>query len=473
MPRFILFVILTAIFLAGCVGPAPAPRINKNIVTTNFGASQAPVTDAWWQSFDDEVLNALVSRALTENFSLRSARARVERVSATVRQQPEGGLIEALHEVGILKDRYQAKAGFWGYSASVAMSYELNLWETISPELLPAEIQVWASRADLSAAAINLSANVAKSYFALIKSRAELQLLQRQTRINNEILQLLGTNRHGTPQPDETMRQQQLIAATDTQRIEAEARHQLLTHQLAVLVGAPVSEFELPPTLPQLKKLPPLPYSGIPAEWLMRRPDLQAAFLRIQVVDPTVARIVASYFPKINLSTLVSPVHMLEDWLMAVASKISLPLLERVNINVDFDLTEKRQAEALAEYRQKVLTAVREVEDVLVAEKRDRELFKSLTERVKLARDAFTHLKYRYANGVVDYFEVYTALRDLQNLEQKHLMAKLALPLNRVAVAHALAGSWNQPQPIRQPTLQSASLFEMLKHQRAYGERAG
>lgn len=470
-PLRFLATALMAVLLAGCAGTSQLPLVRDALAAADV--SQAPMTDAWWRSFNDENLDELMTRALTENFSLRSSKARVERIRATTGRPGGGALVAALAEAGVLKDRYQASAGFWRYRATVAMSYKLDLWETLSPAMLPADIQAHASRADLSASAITLSASVAQTYFALIKNRAELKLLQRQSTANHEVLELLTSNRFGTAESDEVLRQRQLIAEADTQRIEAEAQQQILTHQLAVLVGAPVSEFELPSALPPLTQLPPLSYEGIPAEWLMRRPDLQAAFLRIQVADPDIASIVASFFPRVNLSTIVSPAHLLEEWLLGIASRLSLPLLDRLNIKLDVDLAEVEQAEALADYRQKVLTALREVEDALVAEQRDRALFSSLAHRLALARDTFVQLKYRYANGVVDYFEVFTALRDLQALEREHLVAKLALPLNRITLAHALAGSWTRPLPGRQQTLQSASLFEMLKYQRAYDERAG
>lgn len=463
--KLVCFTLLLSTVLMGCASSGNIARLSQKAVepapasASLVGAQQIqlPMTDAWWTPFEDDVLDRLISQALTGNFSLHSAQARVERASAMA-GQPGGGLLPAMSNIGLLGDRFEASAELWGYSSRIAMSYEVDLWDKFLPGTLPKNLQVSASKAELSASVITLSANVANTYFALVKSQEELRLLEHQSAINKEVLALVTENAHGTLQPDELLRQRQLVAESETQRIRVEAGQRLLTHQLAALVGASASEFTLPEDLPSLTMLPALPYTGVPAEWLLRRPDLQASFLRIRSLDPDIAQMVASFFPRVNLSSLVSPAHLLEDWLLGLASKLSLPLLDRANVAFEVDLAEAKQAEALADYRHKVMTAVQEVEDAMVAEERDRSLARSLGQRLALAQGAFGHLKHRYAEGEVEYFEVFTTLRDMQLLERERLAAKLALSLDRVAIARALAGSWNQPQNNVIEMLRSAAL---------------
>ena len=77
---------LCAVLLAGCaVGPnykrppvaAPAAFRNDTDVTTNSFANLP-----WWQIFHDETLQNLVRVALTNNYDLRIAVARVEQEQA-------------------------------------------------------------------------------------------------------------------------------------------------------------------------------------------------------------------------------------------------------------------------------------------------------------------------------------------------------------------------------------------------------
>lgn len=476
---FLLLISVSMVWvLSGCAGSGPAQVSayalpdHGALMPTATPALAAPAGDGWWRDFGDETLNGLVEQALSNNFSLHSVRARVERAQAMANRSGDG-LVPELQQLGVMERRYQLEAGLWRYSADLALSHEsIEAWKELAARVVPADFQLQASRANLSALAIGLSASVARTYFAVVKNHAELRLLQHQLARNQEVLELMHEPSYSTPQPDELFRQRQLVAETEARSIAAEARQQTLTHQLAVLVGAPVADFRLPHRLPDLKALPPLPYRGVPAEWLMRRPDLQAAFFSIQRVSPDLAELVTAHLPSFKLTALVAPTRLLEDWVLGLVSKASGALLGRMNISLETALARTEEAEALANYRHEVLSAAREVEDALVAEHRDRLLLGSIGRRLTLAEDAVVHLRYRYANGVVGYFELYTALRDLQALERERLSMELALSLNRISVAHALAGSWERSGPIIPQMLQSASRSRVLRERGSGGDNA-
>ncbi len=449
--------------LLGCAGPELV-RDSGNLMPNEVSqATAVPVPNTWWRHFEDETLNTLVEQALADNFSLQSVKARVERSAALAlrdklglpaQQGNDGTTLWAEESSGLLP------------AASVAMSYELDLWERLPSMPPPANSAAFTDLIELNASAITLSANVANSYFALSKGRAELDLLERQVATSRQMLELVESARaEGRATPDEVLRQRLWVDSAESRRIQAQAREQRHTHQLAVLVGKPVSQFELPASASTLQPLPSLPADDLPAEWLQRRPDIQASFLRIRSTDTGTAEAIASGLPPMNLYSIltraaVSPNELVQSLLVGVASRLSAPILDRFDGYLDVNLHENadQSEQARADFRQNVLTAVQEVEDALVTERHDRELLNSLSGRLYTTRRVFHHLRQRYAEGEVGFFEVFTALRDVQALEQQHLSTRLELMLGRVSLARALAGGWSQPQNDLQKLLRSASL---------------
>ncbi|MBS3805684.1 MAG: TolC family protein [Oleiphilaceae bacterium] len=457
----ILSALLAVMLSLGCAGPEIA-REPSNILPSDVSSAPAvPIINAWWENFDDVTLNKLTEQALADNFSLKSVKTRVER-SAMLALQDKLGLPAQKGNDGTTLWAYEG-SGLLPLSASIAMSYQLDLWEKLPSMPLAASSEHFANLIKLSTAAINLSANVANTYFSLSKSRAELNLLERQAATSREILELVESARaEGLAAPDEVLRQRLWVASAESRRIEAEAQQQRHTHQLAVLVGKPVSQFELPATASRLHPLPSLSEDELPSQWLQSRPDIQAAFLGIRSTDPGTVGTIGSGMPAINLYSILAkaafaPTELVQGLLVDLVSQLSAPALDKFDDYLEVNLGETEQAQA--HFRQEVLTAFQEVENALTTERHNQALLSSQSDRLYMTRRVFHHLRQRYAEGDVGFFEVFTALQDVQSLEHQHLSTRLALMLNQVTVAQALAGGWTHPHKDLQKLLRSASLF--------------
>ncbi|WP_166259200.1 TolC family protein [Marinobacter salicampi] len=457
----ILLPFFAVILSAGCAGPGIV-REQTSILPSEISLATAnPVANVWWEHFDDKTLNALVERALTDNFSLQSVKVKVER-SAMLALQDKLGLPPQVGRGGITLRTYEGN-GVLPVSARIVTSYKFDLWEKLPPTLIASNSPLFDDLIELSSSAITLSANVANTYFSLSKGRAELGLLERQAATSRELLGLVESAREeGRATTDEVLRQRLWVASAESRRIEAQAVQQRHTHQLAVLVGQPVSQFELPATASTLQPLPSLLEDELPSQWLHSRPDIQSAFLRTRSTDTDTAGLIASGVPPINLYSMLtkaafSPTELVQDVLAELVSQLSAPLFDKFDSYLDINLGETEQAQA--DFRQMVLTAFQEVEDALAAERHNQALLSSQSGRLYTTRRVFHHLRQRYAGGDVDFFEVFTALQDVQTLEQEHLSTRLALMLDRVTVARSVAGGWTHPNNELQKLLRIASLF--------------
>jgi outer membrane protein TolC len=106
---------------------------------------------------------------------------------------------------------------------------------------------------------------------------------------------------------------------------------------------------------------------------------------------------------------------------------------------------DRRQAladENLSAYRQAVLTAIKEVEDALVSEVKQREYIKALENVLVTARRALEEAGIRYRNGLTDYLPVLTQLLAVQNLERNLIRQRASLLNARISLYRSLGGTW-------------------------------
>lgn len=446
--------------LAGCAGLRPEPLdVGEVPVPPAFSqAGRQPLPDRWWRHFNDPRLDALVGQALGENFSLAAARDRLRQAEAAARvsgaaRRPR---VDLRAEAGTRRASGAARSEEW--SLGPAASYELDLWGRLSSAARAAALDAQATGAELDAAAISLSAETARAYYELLHQQGTGELLRSQRDTSRRVLELVELRfRNGRASADEVLRQRQLIDQTEAALVRVEAATELLNHRLAVLLGRPPRSLSVAADA-AVVEVPPLPAAGLPSEWLQRRPDLREAFLRLRAADARLAAAVADQYPRIDLSASIqsaagSPGGLFSGWLGSLAASLAAPLFDGGRRRAEVERTEAARAAALNDYGQAVLTALREVEDALAAERRDRALLETLTAQSARAERIVEQLRLRYLNGSVSYLDVLDALASQQQLARDLLAARWALVQDRIELARALAGGWDariEPQPLLQ-----------------------
>ena len=242
--------------------------------------------------------------------------------------------------------------------------------------------------------------------------------------------------------------QKQIVESVRAEIPLVEAQEQLLRHELAVLLGKP------PRTLLSIRRenlpaLTALPATGIPADLLSARPDLQAAGMRLKAADWQVAAARANRLPAISLTAQArygnSDMDVLFDnWLLSLAGNLTAPIFDGNLRAAEVDRTLAVADENLAAYRRTVLTAIKEVEDALVSESKQREHIKGLEKEANTAKKALAEAGNRYRNGLTDYLPVLTQLLTFQRLERDLIQQKTNLLIARINLYRALGGRWTE-----------------------------
>jgi len=426
------------------------PEPTTNLPDSFSVNGQQSLDDRWWQAFNDARLNGLVERALSDNFSLAASYQRLLQARATADRQA-AGLLPSL-DASLGAERQESEnASSESFSAGLSAGYEVDLWGRVQSLAEAERLRASASQADYQAAAVSLSGEIANTWFQLVEQRAQWELARDQLTTNQNVLSLIET-RFSAGQSDsaDVLRQRQLVSSSRERLSAIEGDTAVLENQLAVLVGESPGQTTLPKTA-KLPKLPPLPDTGVPAERVQRRPDVQQAWRVVQAADQDLAAAISNRFPRLSLEVSVNnqtrnASELFDNWLATLAGNLVLPLVDGGERRADVTRSQAVFDERVQGYRQSVLTALQEVEDALALERQQTRRLESLAQQIELAKASYRQLRTRYLNGAVSYIEVLNALQDQQDLQRTQLTARQQRLNYRVTLYRALAGRIEDPE---------------------------
>ncbi|WP_165855520.1 efflux transporter outer membrane subunit [Marinobacter sp. JSM 1782161] len=453
--RFSLTLLLGALGLVGCVSTptetVPQPVTLPASFSGTPEAGDIRLTRQWWHHFDDPRLDEVVAAAVDGSFSLASARARLRQARAAARIAGADQLptLDANADAGITR---QDGSSSENYRVGASASYEVDLWGRIGAGVESARLEAQASEADLDAAYISLTASTADTFYRVLRQRAIVDLLDRQRATNEQVADLISVRyRNGQAQFDELLRQRRLAEASVSDLLSARATLKDLRHQLAALMGQPANTLALPAGT-AITELPPMPGVGLPSQWLNQRPDLRAAWQRVQSADADVAVAIAEQYPRLDLSASLetaatSPSDLFEDWVSSLAAALAVPIFRGGALEAEVDRSTAARDVAFNDYAQTVVDAVAEVETALSNAHYDQERLISLNRQLRLAEEVVERLRQRYIGGAAEYLDVLSALTTLQSVQRQQLEAQWALLLDRIVLIRTIAGGWDTAGP--------------------------
>lgn len=429
--------------LTACAG-APVPvepdaRVETPAEFTSVG--EAAVVGRWWETFADGHLNAHIAQALRRNRDLESIRHAFRAACAAARgaagaRYPtvdlfvDGG---ASREDGGARDESGDIGG--------AVSFEVDLWGRLEATRRAAVFEAHARHADIQAARVSLTAEVARAWYRLVEAQLQVAVLDEQIEANQRIRELIEPRVVAQQlRAVDLMRQDALIEATREERIDAVAEGRLLRNQLAVLTGQAPGAISAPAVL-RLVDLPALPRTGVPIDTVRRRPDVEAARRRVMAADQELGAALLDRYPQLSVdASLGSASGVFEGFIASFAAGALASLFDGGVRRAEIDRSWADRDRLLAQYGQAVLVALREVEDALVEETRQRERLASVERQLELTRASATRLRDDYLDGQGSYIDVLNAMTSEQDLRREVLSTRRLLIEARVGLHRALAG---------------------------------
>ncbi|MGE9297222.1 MAG: efflux transporter outer membrane subunit [Puniceicoccales bacterium] len=430
--------------MAGCATKEIEPPVEVPGAFSQSGTAVVP--DRWWTAFNDPGLDEHMERALAFNLTLEAAWERLQEAQAVVNR--ESAAMYPNFDAVFDGDYSQVHSNrVEGYSFGLVAEYEVDLWGRIRSLVEAEEFRSEATFYDYQTAALTLSAEVARTYFQLVESQNQRDLLHEQIRINENVLSSLKTRfGAGLIRSADILRQEQLIEATREQIIVEEATIGVLENKLAVLQGRP-PEMGEPVQDEVLPELPPMPNTGLPAALVQRRPDVQSAYSLVRAANADLAAAITNQYPRLTLSASLetaatNPSDLFGTWVRSIAGQVVAPIFDAGRRASEVERNEAVERRRVLDYGQSVLVAFQEVEDSLVLEQKQIERITSIRRQLQLSRSSYNRLQIEYFNGITEYLDVLTALIEEQRLQRDLLLAHRNLLEFRIGLYRALAGGF-------------------------------
>ncbi|WP_309021757.1 efflux transporter outer membrane subunit [Pelagicoccus sp. SDUM812002] len=402
----------------------------------------------WWTAFADPVLNKRVEKALAANRSLEATWQSVEEARAIVTRSRANLYPNLDASVSATEVKPEDGPARESYQATLEAAYEVDIWGRVRSSARAEQARLTASYYDYQSAALSLAAEVATLHFQLVEQHLQGDLIASQVEANRKVLESLRNRfNSGLIRSSDILRQEQLVENSLEQAIVIEAQIAVYEHAMSILLGETPQQSSNTDrnSSAHLPAVPDLPATGVPSELVTKRPDVRAVFQVVAAANSELASAIADRFPTLSIGASISSVttnwsDIFETWIRELAAEVLAPLFDGGNRRAIVKQSEATVRRLLAEYEQRVLVALQEVEDALVLETAQSKRITSKSRQVELAQNAYQQLQSEYTNGVSDYLNLVTALIDLQSLQRDLVEAQRIKIEYRIALYRALAG---------------------------------
>ena len=417
--------------------------------------AEAKLTDTWWTAFDSAELNQLMATARASNFDIKAALARIAQARAQIRGA-EAALYPTFDASG--------SAGRSGandntpdgnsYRGNLAVSYELDLWGANRAAVSGAEAAAAATAYDAVALDLVLQGDVANAYVTYLALGERLRVAQANLRLARDVLALVEEQAAaGAVSGLELAQQRQQVASIAAQIPDLEGQRRQAINALALLLGTTTGAVGEPGGELYELSVPPI-QPGVPAELLLRRPDVRSAEASLIAANADIGVARAAFYPTISLtaeggiaSVALDAFLRPESLLYSLVSSLVAPIFDGGRRQADLDVAQARKEELVYGYQQSALSAYREVEDALVDQQSQAQQEQALIESANQAQQAYELAALQYRAGATDLLTLLDAQRTLLSAQDALVQARLGRLSAAVALAKALGGGWQGGVP--------------------------
>ncbi|WP_287495708.1 efflux transporter outer membrane subunit [Pandoraea sp. CB10b_02] len=470
----------TLLVVAGC-SMAPAyqvPEVTDKGTPTAFKEAALPANQAgtwktaepseatergeWWKVFGDPTLDKLEADALAANQSLKAAAARVQEARG-VQRQARAALFPTLDaSFGPTRQKVSPAsqlqpdgtniAPYTLWRAQAGVGYEVDLFGRVSDSVAAARADAEQSEALYRSVQLALQADVAQNYFNLRQLDAEQALYTQTVKLREEALKLVQRRfTEGDIGELDVARAKAELATAQSDALAIARLRAASEHSLAILLGKTPAEFtfEPAPLAPVNVRIP----AGLPSALLERRPDIAAAERAMAAANARIGVAKAAFFPSISLTGSggfeAATLGDLFNWSSrtfllgpAVGGLLSLPIFDGGARSGNLVRARAQYEEDVANYRQQVLVAFREVEDNLSNLRLLDEQTRAQDDAVRSSRRAAQLSRTQYQEGSIAYLDVIDAERTVLQAQRNAVQLAGAQAVSTVNLIRALGGGW-------------------------------
>ncbi len=466
-PRPVVVAVAAGVLIAGgCtrLGPdfvKPEAEVSTKFTEAEDAKIKAQPADfsQWWTTFNDPVLDSLVTSARTQNLDLQAAGVRILESRAVLgvatgnqypqTQQGFGGITG--NKTGGESAFTRPRNNFADFQAGFDAAWELDFWGRFARGIESADASLRASIADYDDLLVSLTAEVASTYTQIREFEERIRLARQNVQIQTRTLQIADVRfRAGAVTELDVTQARSTLRTTQALVPQFEIGLRQSQNALSILLGRPPSE--LRGVLGESRPIPTAPAEvavGIPAELLRRRPDIRRAELDAATQSAQIGVAKADLYPRFQL---VGNLSLQADQAADVFTgrafnafggpQVSWNILNYGQITNNVRAQDARYQQLIVNYQNTVLRAAQEVEDGLAGFVRSQEQARFLAGAVQALTRSLDLSLQQYRTGVVDFQRVLDVQRDLVSQQDNLAATRSSIALNLISVYKGLGGGW-------------------------------
>ncbi len=463
------FAIFGVILLNGCMSVGPNYEEPETVLPDAWHAavqeefeSGEPDLQTWWTVFGDDMLNALITKASTNNLDLKTAAARIEQAAAlrgvsASQYWPDivaGGAANVVQSTTAQTPPGTDRQSDL-YQAGLSMAWELDLWGRVRRSVESADASLQASIENYRDILVVLYADIATSYIDVRTLQERITLAKNNLEAQLETMELTQNRFDSGLVPALDVSQSQLNSSRTESAIPP-LKQSLIEaiNRLGVLTG------EMPyALLKELEAPQPIPAStatkialGVPAELLRQRPDIRRAERELAAQNALIGATQAELYPTLTLPgslTLEAPssgdFFSSDNVVYSFGPQLRWNIFSAGRIRNQVDAERAGTKAVRYVYEQTVLLALEEVEGSMAAYANEQDRIGSLETAEEAAQKSVDLVTELYKSGLTDFQNVLNMEQAL--LEQQDALATShgQISLNLVSIYKALGGGWSPP----------------------------
>ena len=444
----------------------PAPIADKFLKAGVPSLSDARDYRDWWKSYNDPVLNHLITLAYAQNLTLLSAGTRVIEARAALgiaigelypqSQQAVGGLGYTGQSRTDPLSSPLAPRYFWRDDLGAKIAWELDFWGKFRRGVESADATYLASIATYDDVLVTLLGDVTTVYIGIRTSQRQIDIARENVVKQRKALQIANARFTGGAASKLSVYQaQNVLGQTEATIPQLQIQLDQGLNALRLLLGMP------PQSLDALLKgssgipVPPKSLSvGIPADLLRRRPDVRAAELAAAAQSAQIGIAEADLFPAFSLTgsfggaastvphATLGDVFTARGIAFGFGPSFSWNILNYGQITNNVRVQDAKLQGLLVDYQNTVLKAQKEVEDGLATFLDSQQQVVALRASVAAANAALGIALIEYKLGTRDFTTVLTAEQNLYTAENSLATASGNVSSGLAAVFRALGGGW-------------------------------
>jgi len=413
----------------------------------------------WWHVFNDAQLNELLTKGTEQNFALAMA---ISRYNAT-RAFLDANNAALYPQIGISawsqENRQSARRPLRGANQpniydfnqiSGVASYELDVWGRVSSSIDSAAALSGAALSDIETTRLLIQADIINTYFSIRGLDAQIAILNQSVDAYQKQAAIIH-RRHleGIVSGADDYRVQTLVENEKFRRAGLITKRSQLEHALALLLGQSPASFKLPVGDVYAIAVPKIPVV-VPSSLLERRPDIASMERKVASSNADVGVAKTAFFPTLSLNAQLGYQNASTAQLLTkpniffiLGPQALLTVFDGGRREALVNQALSKNSELIAQYKNTVINAFKEVEDSLAEINFRQQSEATLQKSVDYSRKNDAIAKARYKEGVASYLEIVDAALQKSQAELNLVDQRTQLLLSMSTLVKAMGGYWN------------------------------